>query len=86
MESDKVQFLAKIRDFSLVFWPLVFPLALTTAMYFSIGQMDESDFEIIPVAVVSQNTEMRSFSKYLKTVEENDNALIDVRSMTEKRQ
>ncbi len=80
----KYSFLEKIRDFSLVFWPLVFPLALTTAMYFSIGQMEESDFETIPVAIVSQNTEDEDiFWKYLKTVEENDDALIDIRSMTE---
>lgn len=80
----KYSFLAKIRDFSLVFWPFVFPLVLTTAMYFSIGQMKESDFETIPVAMVSQNTEDEDiFQKYLQTVEENDDALIDVRSMTE---
>lgn len=83
-ELIKYSFLAKIRDLSLVFWPLVFPLVLTTAMYFSIGQMEESDFETIPVAIVSQNTEDGDiFQKYLKTVEENDDALIDVRSMTE---
>ena len=45
-ELIKYSFLAKIRDLSLVFWPLVFPLVLTTAMYISIGQMEES--EIIP--------------------------------------
>ena len=83
-ELIKYSFLAKIRDLSLVFWPLVFPLVLTTAMYFSIGQMEESDFETIPVAIVTHNTEDEElFQKYLKTVEENDNALIDVRSMTE---
>ena len=38
-EMIKYSFLAKIRDFSLVFWPLIFPFALATAMYFSIGQM-----------------------------------------------
>ena len=35
----KYSFLVKIRDFSLVFWPFIFPLVLTTAMDFSIGQM-----------------------------------------------
>ena len=55
-ELIKYSFLAKIRDLSLVFWPLVFPLVLTTAMYISIGQMEESDFETIPAAIVTQST------------------------------
>ena len=59
----KYSFLAKIRDFSLVFWPFVFPLVLTTAMYFSIGQMEESDFETIPVAIVTQRMFFRSIWK-----------------------
>ena len=80
----KYSFLAKIRDFSLVFWPLVFPLVLTTAMYFSIGQMEESDFETIPVAIVTQSTgEEDVFQEYLETMGDDKEALINVRPMAE---
>lgn len=80
----KYSFLAKIRDFSLVFWPFVFPLVLTTAMYFSIGQMEESDFETIPVAIVTQSTgEEDVFQEYLETMGDDQKALISVRTMAE---
>lgn len=80
----KYSFLAKIRDFSLVFWPFVFPLVLTTAMYFSIGQMEESDFETIPVAIVTQSTgEEDVFQEYLETMGDDQKALINVRPMAE---
>ena len=80
----KYSFLAKIRDFSLVFWPFVFPLVLTTAMYFSIGQMEESDFETIPVAIVTQSTgEEDVFQEYLETMGDDKEALINVRPMVE---
>ena len=81
----KYSFLVKIRDFSLVFWPFIFPLVLTTAMYFSIGQMEESDFEKIPVAIVSQSMEGEEvFQEYLEAMEADSSALIDIRYMTEK--
>ena len=83
-ELIKYSFLAKIRDLSLVFWPLVFPLVLTTAMYISIGQMEESDFETIPAAIVTQSTgEEDGFQKYLETVGDEQEALVSVRPMVE---
>lgn len=83
-ELIKYSFLAKIRDLSLVFWPLVFPLVLTTAMYISIGQMEESDFETIPAAIVTQSTgEEDVFQEYLKTMGDEQEALISVRPMVE---
>ena len=83
-ELIKYSFLAKIRDLSLVFWPLVFPLVLTTAMYISIGQMEESDFETIPAAIVTQSTgEEDVFQEYLETVGDEQEALVSVRPMVE---
>ena len=41
-----------LRDFNVVFWPLIFPILLGTLFYFSFGTMKEADFEIVPVAVV----------------------------------
>ncbi|OUP83828.1 ABC-2 type transporter [Lachnoclostridium sp. An169] len=43
----------KLRNFNnVVFWPLVFPLALATLLYLAVSGMDEADFETVPVAVV----------------------------------
>ena len=83
-EMIKYSFLAKIRDFSLVFWPLIFPFALATAMYFSIGQMEEADFETVRAAVVTeQEGEEDVFSDYLSELEKDDSSLISIRQMSE---
>ncbi len=50
----KYSLLTKLKNINIVFWPLFFPLALTTLMYFAIGQMGESDFETVSVAVVTE--------------------------------
>ena len=83
-EMIKYSFLAKIRDFSLVFWPLIFPFVLATAMYFSIGQMEEADFETVRAAVVvKQNAEEDVFSDYLSELEKDDSGLISIQEMSE---
>ena len=46
----------KLRNFNVVFWPLVFPLALATLLYLAVGSMEEADFETVPVAVVTAET------------------------------
>ena len=72
------------RDFSLVFWPLIFPFVLATAMYFSIGQMEEADFETVRAAVVvKQNAEEDVFSDYLSELEKDDSGLISIQEMSE---
>ena len=48
----KYSFLSKIRNFNIVFWPLVFPLVLGTFFYFAFGNINEADFQTVPVAVV----------------------------------
>ncbi len=95
LQQLKYAFVVKIRNFSIVFWPLLFPLALTTLMYFSVGQMDESDFDTIDTAVVYEEVQDRGnaenavtaqksgndrFLQYLTAVEE-DSDLIRVRQM-----
>ena len=41
----KYSFLSKIRNFNVVFWPLVFPLVLGTFFYFAFGNINEADFQ-----------------------------------------
>ena len=84
MESDKVQFSGKDQRFQ----SCVLAVCLSACIYYGyvfFHRSDgESDFEIIPVAVVSQSTgDEDFFQEYLETVGDDDDALIDVRSMAE---
>lgn len=76
----------KLRSFDIVFWPFIFPLALATLMYFGIGKMEESDFETVSVAVVSEadsdGTGEEPFHAYLEAME-NEGDMIRVTGMTE---
>ena len=79
-------FLTKIRNRSIVFWPLIFPFILTTVMYFSIGQMEESDFETVNVAVVAENADgnkaEEAFLTWLEMMEESSD-MIHIEQMEE---
>ena len=86
----KYSFLTKVKNINVVFWPLIFPLALTTLMYFAIGKVEESDFETVPVAVVSEtsdsgreeNNEDEIFRTFLTSMETGPE-LIRAAEMTE---
>ena len=82
----KYSFLTKIRNRSIVFWPLIFPFILTTVMYFSIGQMEESDFETVNVAVVAENAggseAEEAFLTWLEMMEESSD-MIHIEQMEE---
>ena len=38
----KYSFLSKVRNFNIIFWPLVFPLVLGTFFYFAFGNINEA--------------------------------------------
>ena len=82
----KYSFLTKIRNRSIVFWPLIFPFILTTVMYLSIGQMEESDFETVNVAVVAENAggseAEEAFLTWLEMMEESSD-MIHIEQMEE---
>lgn len=48
----KYNVIVKLRNFDTLFWPLIFPLILGTLFYFGFGNMEEANFETVPVAVV----------------------------------
>lgn len=65
----KYSFLEKIRDFNLMFWPLVFPIILGTLFYFAFGGMLSADdsFQPVSVAVVEEE---RADIQFLKVLDE----------------
>lgn len=78
----KYSILVKIRNFNMVFWPLVFPLLLATLFYFAFGRIDEADFETVPAAIVMETgiQEEDVFLQFLEAVEQKE--IIKTETMT----
>ena len=75
----------KLRNFSMVFWPLVFPLILGTFFFFAFGNINEADFETVSVAVVKPETSNPLFLGFLNQIENNTDDLISVSEMPEQK-
>lgn len=91
LDMIRYSFLTKIKNRELIFWPLIFPFVLGTAMYFSIGQVEESDFETVQAALVTEAVQEKSdaenskeavFPLFLESLEE-DSELIRTEEMKE---
>ena len=80
----KYSFLSKVRNFNIIFWPLVFPLVLGTFFYFAFGNINEADFQTVPVAVVKEDTADPFFMTYLDEVEKSSPDLLKAEEMPEK--
>ena len=86
----KYSLLTKVKNISAIFWPLVFPLVLTTMMYFAVGTTEEADFETIPVALAAemelggggQDVQERDIFREFLSFMETDTELIHVEEMT----
>ena len=82
--------MTKVKNISAIFWPLVFPLVLTTMMYFAVGTTEEADFETIPVALAAemelggggQDVQERDIFREFLSFMETDTELIHVEEMT----
>ena len=80
----KYSFLSKVRNFNIVFWPLVFPLVLGTFFYFAFGNINDADFQIVPAAVVKEDSVDTFFMTYLDEVKKSNPDLLKTEEMTEK--
>ena len=80
----KYSFLSKVRNFNIIFWPLVFPLVLGTFFYFAFGNINEADFQTVPVAVVKKDTADTFFLTYLDQVEKSSPDLLKAEEIPEK--
>ena len=79
----KYNIIVKLKNFNVVFWPLFFPLILGTLFYFAFGQMEEGDFETVPVAIVSETDADMVFIEFLKGIENSEDELIHTQEMSE---
>ena len=80
----KYSFLSKVRNFNIIFWPLVFPLMLGTFFYFAFGNINEADFQTVPVAVVKEDSADPFFMTYLDEVKKSSPDLLKAEEMPEK--
>ncbi len=77
----KYNLAVKIRNFSMTFWPLFFPIILGTFFFFAFGNLDEADFQTVKTAVVKDSSSNPVFLYYLEQVE-NSGDLISVQEMS----
>lgn len=79
----KYSVIRKVKNFSMLFWPCMFPLILGTLFYFAFGNISESDFETVQAAFVEENPGDSVFPSFLEEVSK-EGTLIHVETMTEK--
>ena len=80
----KYSFLSKVRNFNIIFWPLVFPLVLGTFFYFAFGNINEADFQTVAVGVVKEDSADPFFMTYLDEVKKSSPDLLKAEEMPEK--
>lgn len=78
----KYHLIVKVRNFNMMFWPLVFPLVLATLFYFSFGGIEEADFETVPAAVVREESADEAFLTFLEEIEKDGDHLIQTEEMS----
>lgn len=82
----KYSVIAKIRNFDMIFWPLVFPLVMATLFYLAFGRIEEADFSPAPAAVVretEETPETEIFLTFLDELKQSENSILTVEEMTE---
>lgn len=83
----KYSYKIKMRNFVVMFWPLVFPLLLGIFFKLALGNVSELDsLDVIPVAAVEveKTDESKVFDEYLTGFEEQEDPIIEVKRVSEK--
>ena len=86
----KYQFLQTIRSLSIMFWALAFPLILGTLFYVSFGNTGlagtgETDWEPVPVAIVTVDSSSANAASFLTFLNETDQDMIDIHSLQDRK-
>lgn len=84
----KYQFLQIVREWSVMFWALAFPIILGSLFYISFGTSLESgdmsgDMEILKTAVVEEEEETAGKENFLSFLKELDGDMIEIETMKE---
>lgn len=83
----KYRFLQTIRETSIMFWALAFPLILGTLFYFSFGNAGlaatgESEWEAIKVGVVEEDATSENAKAFLQFLEQLDEDTLDIQKIS----
>lgn len=81
----KYCFLNILREKSVVFWSLLFPILLGTLFYVSFGHVGD-EIETISAAVVKEDESdnAKAFEEYIKAVEKDESEIIALKEMSDK--
>lgn len=79
----KYRFLQIVREFSIMFWALAFPLILATLFYFSFGRAGLSstgdlEWDKIKVCVITEHQETQNSSAFLSFLDTLDQKTLDI--------
>lgn len=79
----KYRFLQIVREFSVMFWALAFPLILATLFYFSFGRAGLSstgdlEWDKIKVCVIAEHQETQNSSAFLSFLDTLDQKTLDI--------
>ena len=72
----------KLKNFGATFWPLAFPLILGTLFFFAFGNINDADFETVPVAVVKEEHADYVFFAFLDQIKNGEDQLLAPEEMT----
>lgn len=72
----------KLKNFGATFWPLAFPLILGTLFFFAFGNINDADFETVPVAVVKEEHADYVFLTFLDQIKNGEDQLLAPEEMT----
>lgn len=81
----RYSFLSKLRNFNVIFWPLVFPVILGTFFYFAFGNLNEADFETVSVGIVKEEQTDEVFLFFLDQIQTSEKELIHTEEMSQEK-
>lgn len=80
----KYRFLQTVREWSIMFWALAFPIVLGVFFYISFGSGDMGeDMEVIPVAVIEEAGQSDSKTAFKEFLNQLDGDTIEIKEMDE---
>ncbi len=87
----KYRFLQTIREFSIMFWALAFPMILGTFFYLSFGSIGlegsgDSDWDTIKVAVIEEDNTSENAKAFQSFLTQIDGELLDIQNISEESQ
>ena len=84
----KYRFMQTMRDFSVMFWALAFPLILGTLFYLSFGSLGiestgDSSWDTVKVAVIRDGSSSENHKAFEKFLEQMDGEILDIQDISD---